>query len=106
MLETCVPGASPLVSGEPEPSVQVSSNDPAPLTVIDPLPTEVIEKSPAIACEDTEELEELDTLDELEVLDELDDWFPGTDGSGCRRSISKRTPPSHTIRTVEPASST
>src|SRR5689334_12522302 len=106
MLVTCAPTASPLVSGEPEPIVHVSWNDAAPLTVIDPPPIAVIEKSPAIADDETDELEELDTLDELEELDELDDWLPGRDGSGRRRSISNRTPPSQTMRTVVPASST
>src|SRR5690349_4315118 len=97
MLVTCAPTASPLVSGEPEPIVHVSWNDAAPLTVIDPPPIAVIEKSPAIADDETDELEE---------LDELDDWLPGRDGSGRRRSISNRTPPSQTMRTVVPASST
>jgi len=98
-----VPTPSPLVSGEPAPIVQVSSNEPVPLTEIDTLPIAVTEKSPAIAVA---EVEELDELDELEALEELEDWLPGDEGSGgCRRSISNRTPPSQTILTVDPTNS-
>ena len=102
MLETCAPTASPLVSGEPGPTVQVSSNEPAPSIVTDPPPTAVTVKSPATAVEETDELE---TVVELEEVEELDDRLPGSEGSGCRRLISKRTPPSQTMRTVEPVTS-
>jgi hypothetical protein len=104
-FETCPPKENPLRSGEPEPIVHVKLDEP-PLTLIDPFPSAVIEKSPAIASDELVELEEVDELDEV---DELTDWpaVPGDDEpvtvDGCRRSIETRTPSSHTILTVEPA---
>lgn len=82
-------------------------------TVIEPLPSAVIAKSPAIASAEFEELVDVDELEELDVLDELElddvtDWpdVPGVPGlgsvNGWRRSIVSRTPSAHAILTVEP----
>ena len=82
-------------------------------TLIEPLPSAVIVKSPAIASAELEELVDVDELEELDVLDELEldevtDWpdVPGLPGlgsvTGWRRSIVSRMPSEHAILTVEP----
>ena len=89
-----------LTSGEPAWIVQVKLDDP-PLTLIDPVPSAVIEKSPAIASAELEELD--DELDDVAELDELEAVCPAT---GRSRSISRNTPSAQTILTVEPTKKT
>ena len=95
-FETCPPTWYPLTSGEPAPIVQVKLDEP-PLTLIEPLPSAVIEKSPASASAEFDELD--DELDEVTELDELGTVWPD---AGWRRSIVSSTPSAQTILTVEP----
>jgi hypothetical protein len=106
-----------LTSGEPAPTVQVNEKCPLP-TVIDPFPSAVTEKSPAIASAEFEELDdvddvELDEVDDPDVLEELEletltDWpdapLEPTLGSvsGWRRSMLISSPSAQTTLTVEP----
>jgi len=95
-FETCPPTWYPLTSGEPAPIVQVKLDEP-PLTLIEPLPSVVIEKSPASASAEVDEFD--DELDEVTELDELGTDWPD---AGWRRSIVSSTPSAQTILTVEP----
>jgi hypothetical protein len=100
IFETCPPTRYVLTSGEPAPIVQVKLDEPA-LTLIDPLPSAVIEKSPASASAELEEFE--DELEEVTELDELEAvWLAG----GRSRSIVSSTPSAQTILTVEPTRKT
>jgi len=95
-FETCPPMWYPLTSGEPAPIVQVKLDEP-PLTLIEPLPSAVTEKSPASASAEFEELD-----DELDDVTELDELGAGRPDAGWRRSIVSSTPSAQTILTVEP----